>query len=59
METPGISDLSNLWEEVSRSVTGPYRNRVLTYGPDAARMLLRFFDETGLWITKHDRNEKM
>lgn len=27
------------------ALSGPYRQRVLTYGPDAARMLLRSFDD--------------
>lgn len=31
-------------EAVERSLTSAYRSRVESYGPDAARTLLRFYD---------------
>lgn len=46
MTTPedGLRMIFEAFTECNRAMTEMYRGRVLTYGPDAAKMLLHLFD---------------
>jgi hypothetical protein len=52
-----MSEIRQRYDEAARNVSDVYRYRILTYGPQAARLLLRSFDDLGELLREHGEQD--